>query len=179
MGASLRKDGTRSAEVRIRIDLSMAAMARLKRIWRCNTTSFANKFRLYKSLVTSSISMVVKHGPCLLTLKKRTQAFKTKCLRKLLCISCLEHKTSDWVRSKINFLVGPQMSRDRNLHDSEHVTCYDSLSNTILHSTLEGGGTPRKAEEMLDGQQQRVDIPAHATAAHKRLLQKRLQEDLC
>ena len=105
MGASLRKDGTRSAEVRIRIDLSMAAMARLKRIWRCNTTSFANKFRLYKSLVTSSISMVVKHGPCLLTLKKRIQAFETNCLRKLLCFTYLEHKTNDW--SKIILNVGP------------------------------------------------------------------------
>ena len=35
------------------------------------------------------------------------------------------------------------------------------------------------AEEMLDGQRQRVDIPAHARAAHKGLLQKRLEEDLC
>ena len=34
------------------------------------------------------------------------------------------------------------------------------------------------AEEMLDGQHQRVDIPAHAGAAHKGLLQKRLEEEL-
>ena len=31
----------------------MAAMARLNRIWRCNTTSFASKFKLYESLVAS------------------------------------------------------------------------------------------------------------------------------
>ena len=37
----------------------------------------------------------VKHGPCLLTLKTRFQAFETKCLRKLLRISYLEHKTSN------------------------------------------------------------------------------------
>ena len=35
------------------------------------------------------------------------------------------------------------------------------------------------AEEMLDGQHERVDIPAHARTAHKGLLQKRLGEDLC
>ena len=34
-------------------------------------------------------------------------------------------------------------------------------------------------EETLDGQHQRVDIPARARAAHKALLQKRLEEDLC
>ena len=50
LGATLCKDGTCSAEIRIRI---AAAMARLNRIWRCNTISFASKFKLYKSLVTS------------------------------------------------------------------------------------------------------------------------------
>ena len=46
--------------------------------------------------------------PCLLTLKKRIQAFETKCLRKFLRSSYLEHKTNDWVRSKTKFPVGPQ-----------------------------------------------------------------------
>ena len=51
--------------------------------------------------------MAVKHGPCLLT-EKTIQAFETMYLRKLLYISYLEHKTNDWVQSKINnFLVGP------------------------------------------------------------------------
>ena len=34
--------------------------------------------------------------------------------------------------------------------------------------------TPWLAEEILDRQTQRVDIPAHARTAHKGLLQKRL-----
>ena len=51
LGVTLCKDGTYSAEVRIRIASAMAAMARLNRIWRCNTISFASKFKLYKSLV--------------------------------------------------------------------------------------------------------------------------------
>ena len=48
LGATLCK-----AEVRIRIASAMAAIARLNRIWRCSTISFASKFKLYKSLVTS------------------------------------------------------------------------------------------------------------------------------
>ena len=58
-------------------------------------------------LLPQSSFMAVGHGPCLMT-DKRIQGFQTKCLRKLLCISYLEHKINNWVRSKVNFLVGPQ-----------------------------------------------------------------------
>ena len=58
LGATLCKDGTCSAEVCVRITSAMAAMAKLNRIWRCNTVSFTSKFKLYKSLVTS----ILLHG---------------------------------------------------------------------------------------------------------------------
>ena len=48
----LCKDGICSAEIRIMIASAMAAIARLNRIWRCNSISFTSKFKLYKSLVT-------------------------------------------------------------------------------------------------------------------------------
>ena len=113
---------------------------------------------------------------------KRIRAFETKCLRKLLRISYLELKTNDWVRSKICFIVGPQEEpllatlKTRKLARFRHVTRHDSLSNTLL----QGGEweTLWLAEGMLDGQHQRVDIPARATAAHKGLLQNGLEEDL-
>ena len=47
------KNDTCSAEVCIRTLSVMAAVARLNKIWQCNTISFASKFKLYKSLVTS------------------------------------------------------------------------------------------------------------------------------
>ena len=53
LGATLCKDATCSAKVRIRIAPGLTAMARLNRIWWCSTISFASKFKLYKSLVTS------------------------------------------------------------------------------------------------------------------------------
>ena len=52
LGATLCKDGTCSAEIRVRIASAMAAMARLNMICRRNTISFTSKFKLYKSLVT-------------------------------------------------------------------------------------------------------------------------------
>ena len=52
LGATLCKDDTCSAEVRVRIASAMAATARLNRIWWRSTVSSANKFKLYTSLVT-------------------------------------------------------------------------------------------------------------------------------
>ena len=125
--------------------------------------------------------MAVRNGPCSLT-EKRIQAFETKCPRKLLHVSYLEHKTNDWVRSKINFLVDPQeppwqLSTDGNVHGSgmSHAT----TASPKPSFRAPWWATPWSAEEMLDGQHQRVDIPTHARTAHKDLLQKRLEEDLC
>ena len=66
--------------------------------------SFANKFNLYKSLVTTNLVYGCETWTLLADSEKRIQAFETKCTRRLLRISYLEHKTNDWVRSKINFL---------------------------------------------------------------------------
>ena len=59
----------------------------------------------------------------------------------LLRISYLEHKTNEWVRSKINFLLGPWQPplttvKRRTLAWFGHVICHDSLSKTILQGTL-------------------------------------------
>ena len=130
-------------------------MARLNRIWWCNTISFAGKFKLYEPLVTSILLYGCETWTLLADCEKRSelvswclerriQAFETRCLRKLLRISYVEHRTNDLVRSKINFLVGPQEPllanvKRRKLTWLGHVIRQDSLSNTILHSTLEGG----------------------------------------
>ena len=65
-------------------------------------------------------------------------------MRTFLRISYLEHTTNDWVRSNINFLVGPQEPllvtvKRRKLGWFGHATRHDSLSKTILQGNLEGG----------------------------------------
>ena len=110
----------------------MAAMARLNRIWQCNTISFVSQFKPNKSLVTSILLYGCETWTLLADFRK-IQAFENKCLRKLLRIPYLEHKTNDWVRSKINFLVGPREPllatvKKRELAWFGHVTRHDSLS---------------------------------------------------
>ena len=127
-------------------------------------------------------STAVKHGPCLLTEKKRIQAFETKCTRKLLRVSYLEHKTNDWLRSKIIFLVGPlepllAIVTRQKLAWFGHVTRHDSLSKTVS-GYLGEWATLCSAEEMLDRQHRKADVPAHARTSHKGLLHNGLEEDL-
>ena len=93
------------------------------------------------------------------------QAFETKCMRKLLNILYLKQETNDWVRSKINFLVGPQEPlletvKRRKLEWFGHVTRHDSLSKTILQCALEGGrrcGRPRKC--WMDNEKEWTCLP--------------------
>ena len=92
LGATLCKDGTCSAEVCIRVT---SAMARLNRIWQCNTTSFTCKFKLHKSLATSTLLYSCETWILLTDSEKRNQAFETNCQRKLLRISYLDHKTNN------------------------------------------------------------------------------------
>ena len=65
-------------------------------------------------------------------------------MRKLLRISYSEHKTNNWVWSKINFRVGPQEPLLATVKRQElawfgHVTHHNSLSKTVLQGTLEDG----------------------------------------
>ena len=53
------------------------------------------------------------------------------------------------------------------------------FEHVIHHNNLGGWAMLWLAGEMVDGQHQRLGILAHAKTAHKGLLRKRLEEDLC
>ena len=88
LGATLSKYGTCSAEVRIRIASAMAAMAKLNRIWQCNTISFISKFKLCKSVVTSILFYGCESWTLLADCEKKDPSFRNH------RISYLEHKLS-------------------------------------------------------------------------------------
>ena len=153
LGATLSKDGTSNSEVRIRIGSAMSAMSRLDRIWKSNNVSFTTKFRLYRSLVLSVFLYGCEAWTLYAETEKRIQAFEFKCLRKLLRISYMEHKTNEYVRSRVTFLAGPHEPllatvKRRKLGWFGHTTRCNGLSKTILQGTLEGSrrrGRQRKS----------------------------------
>ena len=82
-GSNPVQDDTCLAEIRIRNASPMAAMARLTRIWWCNIISFASKFKLCKSPVTSTLLYGCEKWTLLADSEKRIQALNNKSLRKL------------------------------------------------------------------------------------------------
>ena len=115
------------------------------RIWPCNSMDFAGTLKLDKSLLVTSIILYgCETWTLLADSEKKIHAFQSKCLKNLLRISYLEHKTNDWVRSKINFLMGLQKPllttfKRRKSAWFGHATRNDSLSQTVLQGTMEVG----------------------------------------
>ena len=77
----------------------------------------------------------------------------------------MEHKTNDWVWSKINYLVGPQEPllatvKRRKLAWFGHITRHDSLFKTILQGTLEGGRRcSRQRKCWMDNNKELASLP--------------------
>ena len=128
-----------------------------------------------------SSSMAEKHGACLLTLKKGSRLSQPTAWGNFSTSPTWSTRATTGC---INFLVGPQEPLLATIKKwifacFGHVTRHDSFPQTILHEGhLVGWVMPWLAEEMLDGQHQRVDIPAHARNGQNDPLQKRLAEDL-
>ena len=71
-----------------------------------------------------------------------------------------------------------RLSKDRNLHSFACHMPWQFFQN-CPSGHLGGWVMLQLAEEMLDVERQRVDIPTHARTAHNSLLQKRLKENIC
>ena len=152
LGATLSKDGSSTAEIGIRIAQATSAMARLERVWK-SKISFPTKYKLFRSLVVSILLYGCESWTLMADTEKKVQAFENKSLRKLLRISWREHKTNEYVRKRMEELVGPQETllatvKRRKLKWFGHVTRHDSLSKTIMQGTVAGGrrrGRQRKS----------------------------------
>ena len=153
LGATLTKDGRSSTEVKIRLAISMSAMAGLSKIWRSKDISFPTKIKLFRSLVLSILLYGCESWTLTAELEKKIQAFEMKCYRRLLQISWTQHKTNEFVKNQVTMLAGPQepllaIVKRRKLAWFGHVTRHNTLSKTIMQGTLEGGrrrGRPRKS----------------------------------
>ena len=165
-------------KIRIRIDSSIAAMARLKRIWWCNTISVTSKFKPYKSLAISILFCGCETWTLPPDSEKKDPGFRNQVHEETSPYLLLEHKTNECMWSKSQLRLGPREPLLATVKKGKlawfgHVTRHDSLSKTILQGTFAECATPWSAEGMLDGQHQRVDVTTHARTVRKGLPQKK------
>ena len=145
-------------------------MARLYRIWRCNTISFAGKFKLYKSLVTSILFYDCETWTLLAHSEKKE---RSRLLKPSVWGNFSSSPTQS-TRPTTGTASGNRQETESCMARACH-TPRQPLQDLPPSEHLGGWATPWSAEEMLDGQHHLF----HARTADKGLLQKRLEGDLC
>ena len=83
LGATLTKDGRSTAEIKIRLAIATASMAKLNKIWSSEDISFSTKIQLYKTLVLSTLLYGCESWTLTADSTKRIQAFENKCYRRV------------------------------------------------------------------------------------------------
>ena len=99
--------------------------------------------RLMRSLVTSIVLYACQLWTLTAEVKRRIQAVKMRCYRKILCISYKAHVTNEEVRAKIQQAIGPHedltIVKRGKLQWYGHVSRSSGLARTILQGTVKGG----------------------------------------
>ena len=144
LGALINSEGTSAKEIKTRLAIALASMAKLTNIWKSRDIKMSTKIKLYRSLVTSIATYGCESWTLTEDTQRRIQAFEMKCFRKILNISYKEHKTNEYVWNEVISHVGKQEPlhttiRKRKMKWFGHVTRHNSLSKTILQGTVEGG----------------------------------------
>ena len=104
LGATVLDEGSKP-EILSRIAQAIAALTKLKPIWRDNNISLGPKVKLMRPFVNSIFLYACELWTLSAELEKRTQAFEMRCYRRLLNISYQDHVTNEQVRRKIQVAI--------------------------------------------------------------------------
>ena len=143
LGAMLTNYGNSKIEIRIRLATAVSALVKLEKIWCSGEIEFKLKFRLYNSLVLSTLLYGCETMTLLEESKNKIRGCESKAHRRLLNISYTERKTNILVNNLINEKVGSYVPlldiiMRRKMTKFGHITRHDSISKTILQGYVEG-----------------------------------------
>ena len=106
LGSVITDEGSKP-EILSRIAQTTAALTRLNPVWNDRSISLSSKIQLMHSLVTSTFLYACESWTLTGELKRRIQAMKMRCYRKILSISYKDHVTNEEVSAKIQQAIGP------------------------------------------------------------------------
>ena len=141
LGAVFSDDGSKP-EILSRISEAIAALTKLKPIWRDNI-SLGLKVKLTRPLVVSIFLYVCASWILTAELEKRSQEFEMRCYQRLLNISYKEHVTSEKLSRKIKAAIRVYdelltLVKKRKLRRFGHVSRSSGLAKKILQRTVKG-----------------------------------------
>ena len=138
LGAIICDEGSRR-EVPSRAAQTMAALARLKIIWKDNNIRIKHKIRIMRALVTTTSLYACETWTLTAELQRRIQSLEFRCFRKILGISYKDRVTNEHVRKTIvkHSCIGAYevllaTVKRRKLKWYGHVARSDGLSKVIL-----------------------------------------------
>ena len=142
LGEMLTHSGNSKNEIRIRLATAVSALVKLEKIWHSGEIEFKLKFRLYNSLVLTTLLYGCEIWTLLEESKKKIRGFESKAHRRLLNISYKERKTNIMVNNLINEKVGSYVPlldiiMRRKITKFGHIIRHDSMSKTILQDYVE------------------------------------------
>ena len=142
LGSIVTDEGSKP-EVLARIAQTVAALSKLKPIWKDRTLSLHTKVRLLRSLVTSIFLYACETWTLTAELERTIQSLEMRCYRRIFNISYKDHITNEEVRSQVRALVGPYEEllttvEKRKLRWYGHVSRSSGLAKTILQGTVNG-----------------------------------------
>ena len=153
LGAIICDEGSRR-EALSRAAQTMAALARLKIIWKDKNIRIKHKIRSLRALVMAIFLYACETWTLTAELvQRRIQSLELRCFRKILGISYKDRVTNEHVRKTIVKHIGPYEDllatvKRRKLKWYGHVTRSDGLTKVILQGTVEGSrrrGRPKKS----------------------------------
>ena len=133
----LTNSGNSKNEIRIRLATAVSTLVKLEKIWRSREIQFKLKFRLYNSLVLSTLFYGCKTWTLLEESKKKNRGFESKYHRRLLNISYKERKTNILVNNLINekvcsYLPLLDIIMRRKMIKFGHITRHNSMSKQFF-----------------------------------------------
>ena len=142
LGAMISNEGSKP-EILSRIAQTIAALSRLKIIWRDKNISLASKIKLMRTLILSTFLYGCESWALTAEIERRIQALGMRCYRRLLNISYKDHVTNEEVRNIIQNAIGVHddlltMVKKRKLRWYGHISKYSGMAKTILQETMKG-----------------------------------------
>ena len=142
LGAIISNEGSKP-EILSRIAQTIAALSRLKIIWRDKNISPASKIKLMRTLMLSTFLYACENWTLTAEIERRIKALDMRCYRRLLNISYKDHVMNEEVRNRMQNAIGVHddlltMVKKRKLRWYGHISRSSGMAKTILQWTVKG-----------------------------------------
>ena len=144
LGSTITDDARSVQEIKIRIAVATASLAKLKVIWRDKNISMKTRMGLLRALITSVFLYGCETWTLNAEMEKRINAFEMNCMRRLFQVHYTSHTSNKQVREQMLKYIGEHdhlltIVKCRQLTWFGHVIRWKgSLANTMLQGGTDG-----------------------------------------